>query len=57
MGLPLRGVRVFKQVPWLKADSVKVASPRPAHQRVKQAVGRQVNLQCQEELNEIMLRN
>jgi hypothetical protein len=34
VGLPLRGVRVFGQFSWLKAGSVKVALPRPAHQRV-----------------------
>jgi 3-oxoadipate enol-lactonase len=33
-------VRVFKQFPWLEAGSVKMASSRPAHQRVTQAVGR-----------------
>ncbi len=27
-------LRVFKQFAWLEAGSVKVALPRPAHQRV-----------------------
>jgi len=32
-------LRVFKQFLGFKLDSVKVALPRPAHQRVTQAVG------------------
>ena len=32
VGLPLCGVRVFKQVSWLEVDSVKAVLPRPAHQ-------------------------
>jgi len=31
--------RVFKQLVWLEAGSVKVALPRPAHPRVTPAVG------------------
>ena len=34
VGLPLRGVRVFKQFAWLEVGSVKVAFPRPTHHRV-----------------------
>ena len=41
VGLLLRSVRVFRRFAWLEVGSVKVASPRPAHQRVTQAVGRQ----------------
>jgi len=40
VGLPLRGVRVFKHFPWLGVGSVKVTFSRPAHQRVTPAVGR-----------------
>ena len=32
--------RVFRQFPWLKAGSVKIALSRPAHQRVTQTVRR-----------------
>ena len=32
VGLPLRGVRVFKQFVWLGVGSGKMASPRPADQ-------------------------
>ena len=34
-------LRVFKQFAWLGVGSGKVALPRPAHQRVTQAVGQQ----------------
>jgi len=40
VGLPLRGVRVFKRFAWLEAGSGKVALSRPTHQRVTRAVGR-----------------
>ena len=40
VGLLLRSVRVFGQFVWLEVGSVKVALPRPAHQRVTPAVGR-----------------
>ena len=33
-------LRVFRQFSWLKVGSIKMALPRPAHQRVTQAVGR-----------------
>ena len=39
VGLPLRGVRVFRQFAWLEVDSGKVALPRLAHQRVTHTVG------------------
>jgi hypothetical protein len=39
VGLPLRGVRVFKPFAWLDAGSRKVALSHPTHQRVSQAVG------------------
>jgi hypothetical protein len=32
VGLPLRGVRVFRRFSWLKVDPVKVALSRPTHQ-------------------------
>jgi hypothetical protein len=32
LGLPLRGVRVFKHFAWLEAGSVKATLSRPAHQ-------------------------
>jgi hypothetical protein len=35
-------LRVFRQLLWLEAGSGKAALPRPAHQRVTPAVGRQV---------------
>ncbi len=38
VGLPLRGVRVFKQFVWLEVGSGKMALSRPAHQRVTQTV-------------------
>ena len=31
-------LRVFKQFVWLEAGSIKMALPRPAHQRVTQTV-------------------
>jgi hypothetical protein len=34
LGLPFRGVRVFRQFAWLEVDSVKMALPRPAHTQV-----------------------
>jgi hypothetical protein len=40
VGLPLRGVRVFKRFVWLGVGSVKAALSRPAHQRVTRTVGR-----------------
>ena len=40
VGLPLRGVRVFKHFAWLGVDSGKMALSRPAHQRVTRAVRR-----------------
>jgi hypothetical protein len=39
VGLPLRGVRVFRQFAWLGVGSGKVALSRPAHQGVTPAVG------------------
>jgi hypothetical protein len=33
-------LRVFRQFVWLEVGSVKVASSRPAHQRVTPTVGR-----------------
>jgi hypothetical protein len=42
VGLPLRGVRVFKQLSWLEVGSVKVAFSRPAHQQVTHIVGRSI---------------
>jgi hypothetical protein len=40
MGLPLRGVRVFKRFSWLGVDSDKIAFSRPAQPPVTPAVGR-----------------
>ena len=40
VGLPLRGVRVFRQFAWLEAGSGKMAFPRPAPARVTHTVGR-----------------
>ena len=39
VGLPLRGVRVFRQVLWLEVGSGKTALSRPAQQRVTHTVG------------------
>jgi hypothetical protein len=38
VGLPLCGVRVFRQFPWLDAGSVNAALSRPTHQRVTPTV-------------------
>jgi len=40
-------LRVFRHFAWLEAGSVKTTLPRPAHQRVTQAVGWQVKEQKQ----------
>ena len=32
VGLPLRGVRVFRLFAWLEVDSVKTTLSRPTHQ-------------------------
>jgi len=41
-------LRVFKQFAWIGVSSVKMALPRPAHQRVTPAVGQvlALNLLC-----------
>jgi hypothetical protein len=40
VGLPLRGVRVFRQFYWLEVGAVKMALSHPTHQRVTRTVGR-----------------
>jgi len=41
-------LRVFKQFVWLEAGSGKMALPRPAHQRVTQAVRPQTSVMDKE---------
>jgi len=37
-------LRVFRHFAWLEVDSVKVASSRPAHQRVTRTVSRLIHV-------------
>jgi len=47
VGLPHRGVRVFKQFAWLEVGSVKVALSHPTHQNVTHTVGQSLAWQSQ----------
>jgi hypothetical protein len=48
--------RVFRHFAWLEVGSVKLASPRPAHQRVTQTVRHRRRILCRNYKKSKMLK-